>query len=47
MEKVSEAQERFTNEVLNLRYDGEDDSVLTRDQLAQNLEKIGVSQYER
>lgn len=31
MEKVSEAQERFTNEVLNLRYDAEDDSVLTRD----------------
>ena len=47
MEKVSQAQDRFANEVLQVKNDPSDDSVLTEAQLAQNLASVGVTEFER
>ena len=47
MEKVSQAQDRFANEVLQIRNDSSDESVLTEAQLTQNLVSIGVTEFER
>jgi hypothetical protein len=47
MERLSVAQERFTSEVLNIQYDAADESVLSEAQLAENLAKIGVTDYTR
>jgi len=45
MEKLSEAQEQFTSRVLEVKYDSTNNSVLSREQLALNLAKIGVTEY--
>ena len=45
MEKLSEAQEKFTSQVLQVQYDAADESVLSRDDLARNLADIGVTEY--
>ena len=47
MEKVSQAQDRFISEVLQVKNDPSDDSVLTEAQLAQNLASVGVTEFER
>ena len=45
MEKLSEAQEKFTSQVLQVQYDAADESVLTKADLARNLADIGVTEY--
>ena len=47
MEKVSQAQDRFANEVLQIKNDPSDDSVLTEAQLAQNLASADITEFER
>ena len=45
MEKLSAAQELFATRVLDLQYDATNDSVLSREDMAHNLTKIGVTDY--
>ena len=47
MERLSLAQQRFTDEVLNVEYDASSERVLTEAELASNLASIGVIDYER
>lgn len=47
MEKVSLAQERFLKEVIQVNFDASDNSVLTEDQLAQNLANLGITDYSK
>ena len=47
MEKLSEAQEKFANQVLKVQYDSANESVLTEADLAQNLSEIGVTEYTK
>lgn len=43
MQKLSTAQVRFTRDILELAYDATNTSVLSRERLASNLEKNGIS----
>lgn len=46
MERISEAQKAFVHEILSLDYsDSEDSSILTKEQLVENLAKFGVTEY--
>lgn len=45
MEKLSLAQERFVKEVLEVKFDAQNNSVLTEDQLVQNLANIGITDF--
>jgi len=45
MEKLSLAQETFTREILEISYDVEDDSVLSRDRLRDNLVAKGITDF--
>ena len=47
MERLSQAQEAYTRDVLQIRYDAADDSVLSAEQLAANLAAIGITEYSR
>ena len=48
MEKLSLAQDRFVDEVIQVRFDDPaDDSVLTEAELEANLSRIGVTDYSR
>jgi len=47
MEKLSEAQERFSKEVLEVKYDSADNSVLSKDQLRANLAALDITEYSR
>ena len=47
MEKLSLAQKRFVDEILEVRFDALNDSVLSEEQLKANLAKIGVKDYSR
>lgn len=47
MEKISLAQHRFVHEVLQVKFDAQDNSVLTSEQLQTNLAEIGVNEYSR
>ena len=45
MEKLSQAQERFVKEVIQVNFDASDDSVLSEDALAENLARLGISDF--
>ena len=47
MEKLSEAQDRFVKEVLQVSFDSTDESVLTEAQLTANLAKVNITDYSR
>ena len=47
MEKLSLAQQRFLSEVLSLTYDSTDESVLTEEQLTENLACLGVTDFSK
>ena len=45
MEKKSKAQEVFLKDILEVSWNKDDNSVLTRDKLRHNLNSIGVTSY--
>ena len=47
MEKLSLAQDRFVNDICQVRFDSLDDSEVSRDQLKANLARYGITEYER
>ena len=47
MEKLSEAQVRFTRDILRISYDATNNSVLNEAQLADNLATHGITDYSR
>jgi len=47
MEKVSQAQERFLKEVIQVNSDARDNSVLTEGQLVKNLANLGITDYSK
>ena len=47
MEKLSLAQDRFVNDICQIRFDATDDTVLAEEQLVQNLARYGITDYSR
>ena len=47
MEKINLAQNRFVNEILEVKFDAANNSVLTETNLVQNLSAIGITDIKR
>ena len=45
MEKVSFAQETFAKDLIEVSYNANDESILSREQLAANLKRFGIEHY--